>query len=179
MEEISTIISAIEYRWQDLALSEILKTAEDMVLSDIYVAGFCLFYVDYTEFFPPHLALNTEQHDQDDRLADKSNRWWPCEWKIRLDQSSELIFDDYDRLARALSDESDDVWESAVEEHYRAIARVSKYLTSTIRMSGNRSFTKSFVVGIFEYLENESEYSRLVRLSIDREQLANLDAPRW
>jgi len=140
MTTIESILSNIERQWKDSAMTEILRASDELDLDDVYVAAFCLFYVDYTEFFPPHLGINTENRYRESRNLGRNYRWSPSEWKIELHDSIELLSSDYDLLAKTLADQSDEVWNAAIELHYQVIARVCHHLTTSIRMSGNPRF---------------------------------------
>lgn len=176
---IDSIISTIEARWTDVAMSLIPRTAQERNLDGVYVAAFWLFYVDYSAFYPPYLCINTEALCEEDRSRGHHYRWSPPEWKIGMHDATDELASAYEPLMQALSDQSDDVWNSAIEAHYQAMSRVCRHLTSEIRASREPRFSESFVAGIFEERESETEFERLVHLSIDDTILNQLPEPTW
>lgn len=179
MDSIDSIISTIETRWAEVAMSLIPQAAEQHDLVDIYVASFWLFYVDYSAFYPPYLSINTEEQYRKDRDSGHPYRWSPAEWKLGLDDATDAMADDYEPLMEALSGRSEEDWNAAIEAHHQAMSRVCRHLTNKIRASGDSRFSGTFVVGIFEERESEAEFERLVHLSIDDSILNQLPEPTW
>ena len=179
MASIDGIISTIETRWTEVAMTLIPQTAEQHDLDEVYVAAFWLFYVDYSAFYPPYLSINTEKRCRKDRDSGHHYRWSPAEWEFGLDDATDTMADEYEPLMEALTDQSEEEWNSAIEAHHRATSRVCRNLTTAIRASGSSRFSGTFVAGIFEERESEAEFERLVHLSIDESTLDQLPEPTW
>ena len=175
----------IESAWHDAAASAIVSQAMSSPNEEFYAAAFWLCYVDYTLFGTPCFAMNTESHCAVS-VAEwgEGVRWSPPNWQYDvIDQAVQTMIPCYQSLSDSLAGQSEAVWDEAIEEHWRLLARVCIRLTHEARhREGYFSdvvLPASFVVGILEEREGEPIFSQLVRSSIVPDILSTLPSPIW
>jgi len=125
-----------------------------------FAAGFHTFYSDYAEFGGFRLGLGAEETPR---------RWSGCEWGAS-DWGDICDFPSYNTLASALEDQADEIWDQAQRQHEEQLSDVCRRLTSDAR-NGTGAFAEcrqdSFLVGIFNDLEGNEQFDRLVEMSVD------------
>ena len=161
MPAIDTIIAQIESEWKIVAERGILQTISHSRLSDVYVAGFWLFYVDYTEFYPPYLSINSKS-----LLTSDDYKWAPPEWEHGLDEAPDSLSSIYEPLVDELKGSSEADWDVAIELHYEAISRVSQHLTKKLQPQSSEGFTSDFLACILDHQHGYPESERLARMSL-------------
>ena len=176
MRDLKPLLDRIVARWDDLVRNAVVEAASSSSTSNYYAAGFWLFYVDYTVFGVPCLALNSEENLAS---SDPTCRWCPSEWLVDVHSCHESIQPLYTELSKLLAGESDESWELAVDQHYDAMCYLCKSLTANYH-AGDGAFgmitrNPQFVVGIFEEREGDELYKTLVDASIEPDRRASLD----
>ena len=175
----------IESAWHDAAAAAIVSQAMSSPDEEFYAAAFWLCYVDYTLFGTPCFAMSTESHCAVS-VAEwgEGVRWSPPNWQYDvIDQAIQTMAPHYRTLSKSLAGEPEFVWDEAIEEHWKLLARVCRRLTHEARhREGYFSrlvLPDDFVVGIFEEREGEPIFSQLVHASIEAAILSSLPSPIW
>jgi hypothetical protein len=179
-----SILEQIETEWFDCAARAIVSQVRQFPNERFYAGGFWLFYVDYTMFGTPAFGMNTESMISGacGGESKEPTRWSPAEWQFSvLPEPVDAMKVHYDTLSRSLVGQSNATWDSAMEQHTQALARVCRRLTEAAR-SGSEPFNHcklppDFVVGIFEEQEGPLFFARWVRASIAPETLSKLRRP--
>jgi hypothetical protein len=178
-------LEEIESEWLVTILDTVWELAKTHASERFYAGSFWLCYVDYTMFGVPCFSMNTEAH----AAAHGGNtsagiRWSPPNWEFDvIDTAVERMRPLYQMLSQELAGKEDAAWDTTIDEHFRALARVCREATEAVhqwRASGLvENITEDFVVGIFEEREGNSLFTRLVRDSISPERLSRLPFPLW
>jgi hypothetical protein len=178
---IESFLKNIASQWFDVASAAIVRTVESNPNEQFYVAGFWLFYVDYTVIRAPCFAMNFESHVANSEYGEEI-RWSPPNWHFDVvEGSTDAMSSMYDVLTEDLAGKDDSIWDAIIEEHKQAMARVSHRLTTAVR-NRSGSFSKlrtstDFLCGIFDEREGEKECNRLVALSVASDDIAKLNIP--
>jgi hypothetical protein len=178
-------LEEVQSEWKVTVLDTVRDLATAHAGERFYAGSFWLCYVDYTMFGVPCFAMNTEAH----AAAHGGNtsegiRWSPPNWEFDvIDRAVERMQPHYQKLSHDLADRENVVWDAAIDEHFRVLARVCREATEAVhqwRASGViENITEDFVIGIFEEREDDPLFSRLVRDSIAPDRLSRLPCPLW
>ncbi|MEO5714520.1 MAG: DUF4303 domain-containing protein [Luteolibacter sp.] len=175
----------IESAWYEAAAAAIVSQATACPNEEYYAAAFWLCYVDYTLFGTPCFAMGTESHYAASVAeSGESVRWSPPNWQYDvIDQATDAMIPHYQALSDSLAGRPDTVWDEAIEEHWRLLARVCRRLTHEARHRegyfSDLVLPSGFVVAIFEEREGEPNFSQLVHASVDSDILSTLPSPVW
>jgi len=176
MPDALPLINRIAASWSDLVTKAVIEAVTDNPDADYYVAGFWLLYVDYTLFGVPCFALNTEENLA---ASDSSYRWSPPEWLVDVHPCYESIQSLYTELSELLDGASNDVWDTAIDQHHDAMCELCRKLTfeyhSRDGAFGTIRKNLQFVFGIFEERETEEVYEALLSGSIEPERRTELE----
>lgn len=176
MADALPLINRIVSSWTDLATQAVVDAVTESPDAGYYAAGFWLFYLDYTLFGVPCLALNTEKNLAE---SDPTCRWCPPEWLVDVHPCFETVQPLYTELSGLLAGESDEVWDIAIEQHYDAMCGLCRKLTKEYH-SPDGAFgaipkNPQFVFGIFEERQGDEVYEALVNASIESDRRVELD----
>jgi hypothetical protein len=178
-------LKEIESEWLKTVLKAVHELTTAYPSERFYAGAFWLCYVDYTMFGVPCFAMNTEAHvTANGGNTAEGIRWSPPNWRFDvIDTAVARMQPHYQALSRDLDGKDDSIWDATIDEHFRALARVSRQATEIVHQSRARGMSgdisDDFVIGIFEEREGEPLFSQLVRDSIAPDRLSRLQEPIW
>ncbi len=175
------LLKDIETLWLQTATQAIIEHVESNPRERFYAGSFWLLYSDGTKFGQPCFALNTESHIA---KFGSDYQWAPADWQFPCVESTiEVLRPLYANLTMHMVGRDEAYWNKIVEEHYACIARVCRQITLAVRahrgVFSDVALPDYFVVGMFEFCEDEPLFSTLIRNSIEPEVLRKLPHPVW
>jgi len=175
------LLKGIEAAWLKSAADAIVAHAQSNPLERFYAGSLWLLYTDYTLFGTPCFALNTESHIIE---FGPDYRWSPADWQFPcIDSTIEVMKPLYSHLSQLLAGRDTEFWNQVIDEHHACLARVCRRITNDVRTQtgvfSTVALPEHFVVGIFEFREDEPLFSTLIRNSIEPEVLRKLPHPVW
>ncbi len=176
-----TGLHEIEKAWFESAAAAVVEHVKAHPEERFYAGSIWLCYVDYTMFGTPCFALNTESHIAE---AGSDLRWSPADWRFScIDSTVGAMQPLYSSLSRHLAGRSEAYWDLTIKEHFACLAQVCRRITNHARtrsgVFASINLPEDFVVGIFEFRENDPLFTQLITDSIAPEILAKLSDPVW
>ncbi|WLQ16756.1 hypothetical protein O5O45_12590 [Hahella aquimaris] len=141
---------------------KIVETIEDIEpnIGEIYVAGFWLFYCDYTVLSRPCFSYNSEN-------TDEQTRWSPPDWTVDIDDiMDQALAPLYEKITALMENCSEKEWDTLLDFQFEFYCNLCQKLNNDLMPFKKWSTTKNFVIGIFEERESEDVYHSLIKNSI-------------